>query len=92
MEPVIVAIEDEPRAIVTRLEAGAITPGTAARRLQTFVVQVPPAWRRKLIENGYAEFVPGYGDQFAKLKNETLYRPEIGLLWEEADAGGDYLI
>jgi CRISPR-associated endonuclease/helicase Cas3 len=92
MEPVIVAIEDEPRAIIARLRAGTIAPGTAARRLQTFIVQVPPAWRRKLVENGHAELIPGYGDQFVTLKNETLYAPETGLLWEEADTVGDYLI
>ena len=86
MEPVIVAIEDKARSILTRLRAGTISPGVAARALQTFVVQVPPAWRRKLIDNGHAEFVRGYGDQFAELKNCQLYNSRTGLLWEDADS------
>jgi CRISPR-associated endonuclease/helicase Cas3 len=86
MEPVIVAVEDKARSVVIRLRAGTIPPGVAARALQTFVVQVPPAWRRKLIENGHAEFVPGYGDQFAELKNRQLYDNRTGLLWEDADS------
>jgi CRISPR-associated endonuclease/helicase Cas3 len=85
MEPVIVAIENEPRSVVARLRTGTITPGAAARRLQTFIVQVPPAWRRKLVENGHAALIAGYGDQFVVLKNGDLYTSEIGLLWEEAD-------
>jgi CRISPR-associated endonuclease/helicase Cas3 len=86
MAPVIVAIEDEPRSIVARLRAGTIAPGTAARALQSFIVQVPPAWRRKLIDNGHAEFISGYDDQFAELKNCRLYESHIGLLWEDADS------
>ncbi len=92
MEPVIVAVEDKPRSIVSRLHAAAIAPGAAARELQTFIVQVPPAWRRKLIENGHAAFISGYGDQFAVLKADNFYTPEIGLLWEEADKLGDYIL
>jgi CRISPR-associated endonuclease/helicase Cas3 len=91
MEPVIVAIDDEPRSIVQRLHASAITPGAAARRLQTFIVQVPPSWRRKLIDNGHAAFISGYGDQFAVLdEHSKLYTSVIGLLWEEADSLGGY--
>jgi CRISPR-associated endonuclease/helicase Cas3 len=60
--------------------------------LQSFIVQVPPAWRRKLIDNGHAVFIPGYGDQFVELKTLTFYSSEIGLLWEEADALGDYIL
>jgi CRISPR-associated endonuclease/helicase Cas3 len=89
MEAVIVAIEDEPRSIIARLRAGVITAGAAARRLQTFVVQVPPAWRRRLIENGQAAYIDGYGEQFVELKNENLYTPETGLSWEEADILSD---
>ncbi|UTD29000.1 CRISPR-associated endonuclease Cas3'' [Bradyrhizobium sp. WD16] len=85
MEPVIVAIEDEPRVIIGRLQAGTIMAGAAARKLQRFIVQVPPAWRRKLIDNGHAELIPGYGDQFVELRRERFYTRETGLLWEEAD-------
>lgn len=92
MEPVIVAVEDEPRTIIARLRAGTITPGAAARRLQNFIVQVPPTWRRKLIDNGHAEFIPAYGDQFVELKSPGLYTSELGLLWEEADILNNYII
>ena len=82
MEPVIVANEDEARSIIARLRVGTITPGAAARRLQTFIVQVPPAWRRKLIDNGHAEFIPSYGEQFVELRSSNaLYagnRPIVG--------------
>ena len=73
MEPVIIAIDDASRSIVQRLHANAITPGAAARRLQTFIVQVPPSWRRKMIDNGHAEFIPAYGDQFAVRNRKALY-------------------
>jgi CRISPR-associated endonuclease/helicase Cas3 len=92
MEPVIVAVEDEPREIVHRLYAGTIGAGAAARALQRFVVQVPPASRRKLIDNGHAAYIAGYGEQFVELKNESLYTPETGLLWEEPGILRDYLI
>lgn len=92
MEPVIVALEDQPKSIVARLHASAIGPGAAARELQAFIVQVPPAWRRKLIDNGHAAFVAGYGEQFVELKNYRLYTSESGLLWEQADSLGDYFI
>jgi CRISPR-associated endonuclease/helicase Cas3 len=89
MEPVIVPTDDEPRSIIARLRRGAITAGGAARGLQRYLVQVPPNWRRKLIENGHAEFITGYEDQFIELTNHQLYRPETGLLWEEADSADE---
>jgi CRISPR-associated endonuclease/helicase Cas3 len=83
MEPVIVAVDDEPRDIVGRLYAGTIGPGAAARALQRFIVQVPPASRRKLIDKRRAEYITGYGEQFVELKDKILYTRETGLLWEE---------
>jgi CRISPR-associated endonuclease/helicase Cas3 len=92
MQPVIIAVEDEPRTIVARLQTRAVTGGAAARFLQRFIVQVPPAWRRKLIDNGQAAYIAGYGEQFVQLKNESLYTSETGLLWEEADNLNDCII
>jgi CRISPR-associated endonuclease/helicase Cas3 len=92
MEPVVVAVEDAPRDIVGRLHAGTIGPGVAARGLQRFIVQVPPAWRKKLVNNGQAAYIAGYGQQFVELKNNSLYTRETGLIWEEADSLGDFLI
>jgi len=92
MAPVIIAAEETPRATIERLRHGSIAPAAAARDLQTFIVQVPPLWRDKLIHNGHAAFVSGYGEQFAVLTNTGLYTPERGLLWEEADLISDSII
>jgi CRISPR-associated endonuclease/helicase Cas3 len=77
---------------VERLRAGVIPPGAAARALQRFIVQVPPTWRRKLIEKRRAEFISGYGEQFVELKEKSLYARETGLLWEDADSLTDDLL
>jgi CRISPR-associated endonuclease/helicase Cas3 len=84
MEPVIVAMDQEPQAILRALRGG-MPPGLAARKLQNYLVQVPPRDRSKLIENGHVEFVEGFGDQFAELTTSGLYSKETGLLWERAD-------
>jgi CRISPR-associated endonuclease/helicase Cas3 len=84
MAPVIIAIDDEPRTILVALRGG-MPPGMTARRLQNFVVQVPPGNREKLIQNGHVKFVEGFGDQFAVLITESLYSKPTGLLWEKAD-------
>jgi CRISPR-associated endonuclease/helicase Cas3 len=60
----------------------------AARKLQNYIVQVPPKDRSKLIENGHVKFVDGFGDQFAVLVMADFYSSEIGLLWEKADELG----
>ncbi|MDQ0395878.1 CRISPR-associated helicase Cas3' [Labrys monachus] len=87
MEAVIVAIEEEAGATLRALAAG-LPPAAAARRLQNFVVQVPPRLRQKLIDNGHVAFVEGFGDQFAVLKSEGLYSRDVGLLFEDADELG----
>lgn len=92
MEPVIVALEDEPNDVVRRLHIGTIGASAAARALQCFIVPVPPAWREKLIDNGHAAYIDGYGEQFVELISENLYSPETGLLWEEADSLRDYFL
>jgi len=84
MEPVIVAIDDEPKRTLEAL-GGRMPPGAAARELQNYIVQVPPEHRQKLIENGHARFVEGFGDQFAVLISKRRYSREKGLIWENAD-------
>lgn len=91
MEPVSVAADDEVKHVLTALKGG-MPPGMAARKLQNFVVQVPPRDRKKLIENGHVKFVEGFGDQFAVLMTKRLYSKETGLLWEGADELGEWLI
>jgi CRISPR-associated endonuclease/helicase Cas3 len=85
LAPVIVAADDTPKKALEGLRRGWLTPGACARQLQQYTVQVPPKARQKLIENGHARFVEGYGDQFAELMTGSLYTREIGLLWENAD-------
>jgi len=60
-------------------------PGGIARRLQPYLVQIPPAARRKLIEAHAAEVIrpKDFGDQFVRLVNEDLYHPDIGLDWDD---------
>ena len=85
LAPVIVAIDDTSKKALDGLRRGWLTPGACARKLQQYTVQVPPKARQKLIENGHARFVEGFGDQFAELMTGSLYTREIGLLWENAD-------
>jgi CRISPR-associated endonuclease/helicase Cas3 len=85
LAPVIVAIDDAARRALDGLRTGRLSPGAAARLLQSYTVQVPPRARRQLIGNGHVRFVERFGDQFAELITESLYLREIGLLWEDAD-------
>lgn len=87
MEPVIVAIDEEPLALLRALRGG-MPPGVAARKLQNYIVQVPPRDRSRLIENGHVQFVEGLGDQFAVLRTANFYSREAGLVWEKADELG----
>jgi CRISPR-associated endonuclease/helicase Cas3 len=87
MEPVIVAIGEEPLAVLRALSGG-MPPGLAARKLQNYIVQVPPRDRSKLIENGHVQFAEGFGDQFAVLRTANFYSRETGLIWEKADELG----
>lgn len=85
--PVIVAKSDAARAVVDRLAIEAIPSGVLARELQSYVVQVPPRARARLIACGHVAFAEEKkrGDQFAVLATESLYRSDVGLLWEDAD-------
>lgn len=84
MAPIIVPWGDEARELARALEH-APRIGGIARRLQPYTVGVPRAVRAKLIASGAvlpvreADF-PG---QFAALANMSLYRPDIGLTWED---------
>ena len=53
--------------------------------LQPYIVQVPPKARDLLLTNGHVRFVEGNAEQFAELMTESLYREEVGLVWENAD-------
>ena len=87
MVPVIVAVEEDARKAVDKIGIAEISSGRLARDLQSFIVQVPPKARDLLIRNGHVVFVAPElrGDQFAVLRNESLYREDTGLIWEDAD-------
>jgi len=87
MAPVIIAQEDAPREAIAALQAGA-SVGKQARILQSWIVQIPPRYRKLLIENGHARFLEGFGEQFAVLTRNDLYNPDEGLVWELADSMG----
>jgi CRISPR-associated endonuclease/helicase Cas3 len=81
--PVIVAREAEAREALAALRAGT-SPGFVARRLQPFLVQVPPKARDLLLTNGHVQFVDGERGEFAALVAEALYQDDVGLEWENA--------
>ena len=87
LEPVIVAREEKARKAVRDL-AYAERPGGVARRLQPYVVQVYPRFRKQLVDNEHVYFAEQkrFDDQFAVLFTQSLYREDVGLLWEDADA------
>lgn len=87
MLPVIVAREEVARETVRKFEVPDIPSGTIARALQTYIVQVPPKARERLIANGRTAYVrPDLrGDQFAVLNDLSLYSEEVGLNWEDAE-------
>lgn len=87
MVPVIVALDEVSKKAVNDLGVENISSRTLARKLQTYTVQVPPKARDILIQNGHVAFErPDLrADQFAVLKTESLYVPDVGLLWENAE-------
>ena len=87
LEPVIVAREEEVHKALREL-AHTERPGGIARRLQPYVVQVYPPFRKQLVNNKHVYFAETerFGDQFAVLFTKSLYREDVGLLWEDADA------
>lgn len=87
MEPVIIPGDAVAQEAVQKLLVENIPSGRLARNLQTYIVQVPPKARDLLIRNGHVAFAaPNFrGDQFAVLRNLSLYDPDVGLLWENAE-------
>jgi CRISPR-associated endonuclease/helicase Cas3 len=84
LAPVIVAREAKAREALAALRAGA-SAGSVARRVQPFIVQVPPKARDLLLTNGHVRFVDGERGEFAELVTDSLYRDDVGLLWEDAE-------
>ncbi|MBZ0163573.1 MAG: CRISPR-associated endonuclease Cas3'' [Notoacmeibacter sp.] len=87
MAPVIVPGDKRARAAVQKLGLENIPSGAIARTLQPYTVQVPPKARMRLVANGHVAFAEEKlrADQFAVLRTESLYKPETGLIWEDAE-------
>ncbi len=85
--PVIIAIEAEAQDWVRKLSLPDVPGGLLARKLQSFTVQVPPKARARLVACGHVAFVAPElrGDQFAVLQKPSLYDPQLGLIWEDAE-------
>jgi len=96
MVPVIVPWDEKAQDAVDKLGIDKIPPGLIARKLQTYVVQVPKRARELLVRYGHVAFESPElrADQFAVLKTRSLYGPEVGLLWETPEylAAEDTLI
>jgi CRISPR-associated endonuclease/helicase Cas3 len=87
MVPVIVAGDSTARAAVEDLSKPWIPSGAIARRLQVYLVQVPPRARARLIECGHVTFAERSfrREQFALLLTKSLYQQDVGLVWEDAE-------
>lgn len=85
--PVIVPGDDVAREAVRLLDNPDIPSGILARRLQNYVVQVPPKARAQLMAAGHVVLKAEKlrGDQFAVLVRGDLYSAKTGLIWEEGD-------
>lgn len=90
MVPVIIPTEENADTIA-RLDDRAVSSGSLARALQSFIVQIPAAERDRLRANDRGEFAsPALrADQFFVLTDPGLYRKETGLWWEGADQLGE---
>jgi len=87
MLPVVVRFDNFAEEAVKNLAIEDIPSGHLARKLQTYVVQVPPKARELLISNGHVVFANPKlrGDQFAVLQAPELYKADVGLVWGNAD-------
>lgn len=85
--PVIVARDKAAQEALDELRRETVYPGSVARKLQSFIVQVPPKARSLLLANGHVKFAQEsrFGDQFAVLQANGLYEEDVGLLWENAE-------
>jgi CRISPR-associated endonuclease/helicase Cas3 len=84
MLPVIIPFDEEARKCLRALEF-VKSPGALARKLQPYVVPIPPKARKELINAGAAASIreDDFGDQFVRLLNEDLYDKATGLSWNE---------
>jgi CRISPR-associated endonuclease/helicase Cas3 len=87
MVPIIVARDETARRAVNKLSIAGIPSGGIARELQTYIVQVPPKARQRMIDCGRVAFANPElrGEQFAVLLSNELYHENVGLVWEDVE-------
>jgi CRISPR-associated endonuclease/helicase Cas3 len=91
MDPVIIPYDDIAKDAVRALTFSPVPPAGVQRRLQQYVVSVPPHVRDALLANGQAQVVrpADYGDRFIVLLEghpgtvPTRYDPDIGLKMDD---------
>jgi len=91
LTPIVISGAAKVADILATLQNPDASPGKAARELQSYIVQVPPKDAARLISNVRAKYWRPdlWGDQFLVLEDTSLYRPEVGLMWEDADVLDD---
>ena len=87
MVPVIIPGDDKARELIKKLSIAQIPSDAVARDLQTYIVQIPPRARDRLVACGRVAFAAPKMrlDQFAVLIDPQLYQEDAGLLWEDAE-------
>ena len=76
--------DDKAKRLLEELKR-AERPGRIARRLQPYVVQIPPRARASLLASGAAAPVrrDDFDHQFVVLTNLDLYTADVGLTWDD---------
>lgn len=84
MLPILIPFDDDARGLLKHL-ATTERVGEIARRLQPYVVQVPPGQFARLCAAGVVQPVAPhwFGEQFCALVNSNLYRRDVGLTWSD---------
>jgi len=84
MQPVLIPFDDAARALINSLPGAPV--GLTARRLQSYLVQVPPKAMDALRNcEAIRPVAPErFGDQFMALARPELYDQNTGLRWDDA--------
>jgi CRISPR-associated endonuclease/helicase Cas3 len=80
MAPILIGWDEPAKGLIKDLRY-AEKVGAIARKLQRYLVNVPPRDRAKLIQRGAAEVIQParFGEQFVALTDMSLYRDDVGL-------------
>ena len=84
MLPILIPFDANARRLLKELETTERV-GEVARCLQPYVVQVPPGQFARLCAAGVVQPVAPqrFGEQFCALVSDSLYRPDVGLTWDD---------